>query len=147
MNSQHVRLFDESVKAAQANCVDGSVLLAAILRKIGLDPHLVSVPGHMFLAFSLDDDTMVGLETTMLGDADIPAVDAKRLKSFLKLDIEEKRNEESWATFEAALDTGTQALQEASDKFDGDDTDYQLIDIAAARNLGILPISSDVSGR
>jgi len=147
VNSQHVRLFDESVKAAQANCVDGSVLLAAILRKIGLDPHLVSVPGHMFLAFSLDDDTMVGLETTMLGDADIPAVDAKRLKSFLKLDIEEKRNEESWATFEAALDTGTQALQEASDKFDGDDTDYQLIDIAAARNLGILPISSDVSGR
>jgi len=147
VNSQHVRLFDESVKAAQANCVDGSVLLAAVLRKIGLDPHLVSVPGHMFLAFSLDDDTMVGLETTMLGDADIPAVDAKRLKSFLKLDIEEKRNEESWATFEAALDTGTQALQKASDKFDGDDTDYQLIDIAAARNLGILPISSDVSGR
>jgi len=33
--SQHVRLFDESVTAAQANCVDGTVLLAAILRKIG----------------------------------------------------------------------------------------------------------------
>lgn len=147
VNSQHVRLFDESVKAAQANCVDGSVLLAAILRKIGLDPHLVSVPGHMFLAFSLDDETMVGLETTMMGDADLPAVDAKRLKSFLKFDPEEKRNEESWATFEAAIDTGTQALVEASEKFDGDDPDYQLIDIAAARNLGVLPISSDVSAR
>ena len=69
VNSQHVRLFDESVKAAQANCVDGSVLLAAVLRKIGLDPHLVTVPGHMFLAFSLDDETMVGLETTRMGSA------------------------------------------------------------------------------
>jgi len=147
VNSQHVRLFDESVKAAQANCVDGSVLLAAILRKIGLDPHLVTVPGHMFLAFSLDDETMVGLETTMMGDADLPAVDEKRLKSFLKFDPEEKRNEESWATFQAALDTGTQALVEASEKFDGDDSDYQLIDIDAARNLGVLPTSSAVSSR
>ena len=147
VNSQHVRLFDESVKAAQANCVDGSVLLAAVLRKIGLDPHLVTVPGHMFLAFSLDDETMVGLETTMMGEADLEKVDEKRLKSFLKFDVEEKRNEESWATFEAAIDTGTQALLEASEKFDGDDTDYQLIDIAAARNLGVLPISSNVGSR
>ena len=146
VHSQHVRLFDDSVKAAQANCVDGSVLLAAVLRKIGLDPHLVTVPGHMFLAFSLDDETTVGLETTMMGAADLDAVDEKRLRSFLKFDPEEKRNEESWATFEAALDTGTQALLEAAEKFD-EDPDYQLIDIAAARNLGILPISSNVAGR
>jgi len=144
VNSQHVRLFDESVKAAQANCVDGSVLLAAVLRKIGLDPHLVTVPGHMFLAFSLDDETMVGLETTMMGEADLEKVDEKRLRSFLKFDPEEKRNEESWATFEAALDTGTQALLEAAEKFD-EDPDYMLIDVAAARNLGILPISSKVT--
>jgi hypothetical protein len=146
VNSQHVRLFDDSVKAAQANCVDGSVLLAAVLRKIGLDPHLVTVPGHMFLAFSLDDENMVGLETTMMGEADLEKVDEKRLRSFLKFDPEEKRNEESWATFEAALDTGTQALVEASEKFD-EDPDYMLIDVAAARNLGILPISSSVGGR
>ena len=146
VHSQHVRLFDESVKAAQANCVDGSVLLAAVLRKIGLDPHLVTVPGHMFLAFSLDEETMVGLETTMMGAADLDAVDEKRLRSFLKFDPEEKRNEESWATFEAALDTGTQALLEASEKFD-EDPNYQLIDIADARNLGILPISSSVPER
>ncbi|MFM8657291.1 MAG: hypothetical protein ACKOD5_09200, partial [Chthoniobacterales bacterium] len=71
----------------------------------------------------------------------------KRLKSFLKFDPEEKRNEESWATFEAAIDTGSQALAEAEDKFGVDDTDYQLIDIAAARNLGVLPISSNVGER
>lgn len=146
VNSQHVRLFEESVKAAQANCVDGSVLLAALLRKIGLDPHLVTVPGHMFLAFSLDDETMVGLETTMMGEADLEKVDEKRLRSFLKFDVEEKRNEESWATFEAALDAGTQALLEAAEKFD-EDPDYMLIDVAEARSLGILPISSEVEGR
>jgi hypothetical protein len=101
----------------------------------------------MFLAFSLDDETMVGLETTMMGAADLEKVDEKRLKSFLKFDVEEQRNEESWATFEAAIDIGTQALLEASEKFDGDDTDYQLIDIAAARNLGVLPISSNVGSR
>jgi hypothetical protein len=146
VHSQHVRLFDESVEAAQANCVDGSVLLAAVLRKIGLDPHLVLVPGHMFLAFSLDDETMVGLETTMMGAADLAAVDEKRLRSFLRFDPEEKRNEESWATFEAALDTGTQALLGAAEEFD-EDPDYQLIDLAAARHLGILPISSKVAER
>lgn len=146
VGSQYVRLFDESVKAAQANCVDGSVLLAAVLRKIGLKPHLVAVPGHMFLAFKLDDETMVGLETTMMGDTDVDEVDAKRLRSFLKFDPEEKRNEESWATFLAALDAGTQALHKASEKFDKG-PDYMLIDVAKARNLGILPISSSVDGR
>jgi hypothetical protein len=146
VHSQHVRLFEESVEAAQANCVDGSVLLAAILRKIGLDPHLVTVPGHMFLAFSIDDETMVGLETTLMGAADLDEVDEKRLRSFLKFDPEEKRNEESWTTFEAALDTGTQALLEAAEYLD-EDPNYQLIDVASARNLGILPISSKVGGR
>jgi hypothetical protein len=146
VHSQHVRLFDESVQAAQANCVDGSVLLAAVLRKIGIDTHLVTVPGHMFLAFSLDEETMVGLESTMMGAADLDKVDGKRLRSFLKFDPEEKRNEESWATFEAAIDAGTQALLEASEKFD-EDPDYRLIGIGDARTLGILPISSKVAGR
>lgn len=147
VHSQHVRLFDESVEAAQANCVDGSVLLAAVLRKIGLNSSLVLVPGHMFLAVSLDDDTVIGLETTMMGSADLAEVDEKRLASFLKFDLEGKKNEESWATFEAAIDAGTSALQEAADKFDSDDSDYWLIDLAAARSLGILPISSANVGR
>jgi hypothetical protein len=147
VHSQHVRLFDESVEAAQANCVDGSVLLAAVLRKIGLDPCLVTVPGHMFLAVSLDDETMIGLETTMMGAADLDEVDAKRLRSFLKFDPEERKNEESWATFESAVDTGTAALLEAVEKIDAGDPDYQLIDLAEARGLGILPISSGTAPR
>lgn len=142
VHSQHVRLFDESVKAAQANCVDGSVLFAAILRKIGLDPRLMSVPGHMFIAVSLDDDTLIGLETTMMGEANLAQVDAKRLRSFLKFDPEERKNEESWDTFSAAIDSGTESLNEAVKKIEAEDPDYVMIDLAEARSLGILPISS-----
>ena len=44
VSSQHVRLIDQSINNAQANCVDGSVLFASLLRKIGIDPFLVLVP-------------------------------------------------------------------------------------------------------
>ena len=73
MFSQHVRLIDESITHSQANCVDGSVLLASILRKIGLYASLVLVPGHCFVAFSLDRELeeIRGLETTLIGAQDI----------------------------------------------------------------------------
>ncbi|HEV3340584.1 MAG TPA: hypothetical protein VG125_09510, partial [Pirellulales bacterium] len=44
VSSQHVRLIDESINNAQANCVDGSVLLASLLRKIDIEPMLVFIP-------------------------------------------------------------------------------------------------------
>lgn len=52
--SQHVRLIGESSKARQANCVDGSVLVASVLEKIGIETELVLVPGHMYVRFWLD---------------------------------------------------------------------------------------------
>jgi len=135
--SQHVRLFDESVTAAQANCVDGTVLLAAILRKIGLRPYLVLVPRHMFLAVDIDDETTIGLETTLMGSKDLrPAKGGSRLKN-----LEENRNEESWDSFESAVSAGTEALEENVKKFESDDLDYQIIDVAKAREMGILPIT------
>ncbi|MFZ4774188.1 MAG: hypothetical protein ACOYM3_02415 [Terrimicrobiaceae bacterium] len=135
--SQHVRLFDESVTAAQANCVDGSVLLAAILRKIGLRPSLVLIPGHMFLAVDLDDETTIGLETTLMGSKDLrPAKGGSRLKK-----LEETRTEESWDSFESAVSVGTEALEKDAEKFESDDLDYQVINVEKAREMGILPIT------
>ncbi len=49
--SQHVRLVGESSKSNQANCVDGSVLIASVLEKIGIETDLVKVPGQMFVRF------------------------------------------------------------------------------------------------
>ncbi len=48
--------------------------MASILRKIGLNVYLVMVPGHCLLAFDLgegDEDPILGLETTMLGEKDL----------------------------------------------------------------------------
>jgi hypothetical protein len=60
--SQTVRFLDQSIDATQANCVDGSVLMASILQKIGINSHLVMVPGHCFLAF----DTGKGKDDVIL---------------------------------------------------------------------------------
>jgi hypothetical protein len=73
MDTQYVRTLGESFGNSQANCVDGSVLFASVLRKLGIHPFLVIVPGHMFVGYLRDDDPYsIGfLETTMMGDVDI----------------------------------------------------------------------------
>ena len=136
--SQHVRLFDESVTASQANCVDGTVLMAAILRKIGLRPSLVLIPRHMFLAVDLDDETVIGIETTLLGEKDLRSAESE-ISSKLK-NLGKHKNDESWDTFEAAVDAGNAKLKKYHKKFKSDDLDYQIIDLAKAREKGILPI-------
>lgn len=67
--TQSVRTFDKAIKTKQANCIDGSVVLASILRKIGIDCNLIMVPGHAFLSYYTDKKRSeeVFLETTMLG--------------------------------------------------------------------------------
>ena len=69
--SQYVRFLDQSITNTQANCVDGSVLFASILRKISIEPFLVTIPGHMYMGFylSADKKDFVGLETTAIGVA------------------------------------------------------------------------------
>jgi hypothetical protein len=139
--SQHVRLFDESVKATQANCVDGSVLFASVLRKIGINPYLVLVPGHCYLAFDLDaqGESGLGLETTLMGSANLKKHDGKKIGEELR---EQNKNNESWASFNAAIETGSASLDEAGDKFnDESEIRYKLISIAEARKMGILPLA------
>jgi hypothetical protein len=67
--SQYVRFIDQSINNSQANCVDGSIVFASVLRQIGIEPILVLVPGHMFVGFFVDSDKRHAdfLETTMLG--------------------------------------------------------------------------------
>ena len=139
--SQHVRLFDETINAHQANCVDGTVMFAAVLRKIGIEPYLVVIPEHMFLAFDLDAEgkQTVALETTMMGSTDagnasskgiVPASMASRYRSL-----------PSFRSFSAAIDEGTKELLADKKKFDGDDPDYQMISLSASRKMGILPLA------
>lgn len=63
---QHVRLIEDTLRSSQANCVDGSILFASIARKVGLDPVLVIVPGHCYVAIDAGNE-LIGVEMTMLG--------------------------------------------------------------------------------
>ncbi len=148
--SQTVRFLDDTVQSSQANCVDGSVLMASILRRIGLDAYLVMVPGHCFLAFSDGDNenpTIFGLETTMLGSDNLkPVVELPKLPSKLK----QKEFAASHATFVSALEVGKSQITEHSEAFkSNDDPDTQLISISAARAMGVMPLGavSDKSKR
>lgn len=140
--SQAVRFLDESIEATQANCVDGSVLMASILRKIGIDVQLVMVPGHCFLAFSADKDgkLLIGLETTMLGtkDAEVPD-DLPEILADLAVEDYEAEH----AAFVGAVLVGLAALEKHKEQFDAaTDPNTQLISIEEARDLGIRPIAS-----
>ncbi len=144
VHSQNVRFIEQSWRNTQANCVDGSVLFASILRKIDIAPVLVSVPGHMFLGFALDEEAseMAFLETTMLGDSDPGDVDKQMLR--LARDISDDEDvQQSFLVFAAALDNGREQVEEGGDKFDDpNELDYQIIDIAAAREIGVMPIAA-----
>ena len=69
--SQTVRTFDNALKTNQANCVDGTVVFASVLKRMGIRPIMVTVPGHCFLGYFANDTTTTNirfLETTMLSD-------------------------------------------------------------------------------
>lgn len=114
ITTQSVRSVEQSLHDHGANCVDGSVLFASILRKIGLRPLLVFKPGHCLVAFydQADGGKLVGLETTLL-------------------------NSDSFA---AALAAGSNELRDALPYFG--QPDYSCVDVAAARQEGIVPIAA-----
>lgn len=128
--AQNVRFIDESFGNAEANCVDGSVLLAAALRKIDLNPALVTVPGHMFLAFELSPGGERSyLETTLIDD---------------RRPASGKESESAaFANFRRASERGHSLFQKSRKLF-GDQTlpEYQIIDITAARDMGVVPIGA-----
>jgi len=142
--SQEVRFLDQCINNAQANCVDGSVLLASFLRKIDIHAVLVMVPGHCYLAFALDDEgtVLTGLETTMMGGN---APDYESIKDELPPELElseEMIADEDFMNFLAAVGVGTSALAEHAAEFgDPNNPGYELIEVEAARTLGIMPIA------
>lgn len=119
--SQRVRLADETWRDRRANCIDGSVLVASVLERIGLHALIVLVPGHAFVGYRLDAGRGRAqfLETTLLG----------------------VNPSASSAGFDAARRAGRARWRKAAARLDGrHGPDYALIDIGAARTYGIIPI-------
>lgn len=138
---QAVRFLDQSIDGHQANCVDGSVLMASILRKIGIKAYLVLVPDHCFLAFDEVPNSAAlptGLETTLLGSDVI--TDVKKL-DLLPQQEKHKEYEASKNTFLQALNSGDKKIQSCARNLQGgSDPQYALISIEGARKMGIMPI-------
>ncbi|HKP04440.1 MAG TPA: hypothetical protein VJU77_13895 [Chthoniobacterales bacterium] len=146
VQSQFVRFIDQSLTNTQANCVDGSVLFASILRKISIEPFLVTVPGHMYAGFYLGagKSQFIGLETTVLGLPD--TADEKKPNDPAALTaLRDKldpavRSRRDWKTFAKAVQVGTEDLLKNKEKVEAADPNYQWIDLAEARAQGIMPI-------
>ncbi|MCF7788470.1 MAG: hypothetical protein K9N47_20280 [Prosthecobacter sp.] len=138
---QTVRFMDQSINSHQANCVDGSVLMASVLYNIGIKSHLVMIPGHCFLAFDLTPHSTslpVGLETTLLGNDDI--TDVKNL-GFLPEQKIVQEYTDSVKTFNQAMASGDESIQRYARKLQsGDDPQFGLISVEEARKKGIMAI-------
>lgn len=145
--TQYVRTLGESFGNSQANCVDGSVLFASILRKIGIEPYLILVPGHMFVAYLRNEEPEVYgfLETTMLGNVNISKY-TKDESLFGKLKkwtgVGSTQSQATLVSFLSALEVGQKNADEAMDNLMDDNNDqYRVISISACRSIGIMPIT------
>ncbi len=143
--AQHVRFPSESIEAGQANCVDGSVAIASVLQKIGIDTALVATQKHMFLIFYTKPQRQgaVALETTILGQTDFPAFVQQSTEHVLT----ERWRKSPWAiSFNAAVNIGTDVYRQMCDAIQKEkdnglhrwvcDMDF----IPDARKAGFLPI-------
>jgi hypothetical protein len=143
--SQYIRFVDQSIDNAQANCADGSVLFASVLRKLSIKPFLVTIPGHMYIGFYTkpDKSSFVGLETTVIGgngkDEAKNGEPAALTELRGKLD-EHVKETRAWGTFALAIQIASGDLAQNKDKFDAGDPGYQRIDLDEARDEGIMPI-------
>lgn len=154
--AQIVRFLDDSVKGSQANCVDGSVIMASILTKISIHCGLVLVPGHCFVCFDVDgdgtldptSDTCFGVETTLLGaDKLEDAATLRSLPAAEALKARKAGHEASLKTFVHAVGTAASVFKDHGEEFLDDEagTSYQIIPISEARELGIMPLAGPAS--
>lgn len=115
--TQHIRFVSESLATSQANCIDGTVILASLFMKIGLNPVIITVPGHAYVGVykstAKEREFLVPIETTVVGDSE----------------------------FETAVEIAQKSLDEHAERFaDPDDTTCQIIDVREVRKGGIEPI-------
>lgn len=124
--SQRVRTIEEALTYSQANCVDGTVLFASLLKAIGIDPVLVRVPGHMLLGFYVNrkHTKMDFLETTFLGTEEEGI--QKELTQFLGV--------ESYDSFIKAIEKGNAKYEQYKDS-----ATFRMIDVKEMRKY-IKPI-------
>ena len=112
--SQRIRLPGEVLDQSSGNCIELTLLYAAAAEYLGMQAALVIIPGHAYVAISVDDtgDSYYFIETTMIGAA----------------------------PFDQSTTKGLSEWKEAQPHVAAGDTDYAWVDVASARKSGIVPI-------
>lgn len=141
-SGQTVRFIKDALVSTQANCIDGTVLFASFLYKIGIDVSIVLVPGHAYLAFSGDKDGSIkyALETTMLGELNLEHT-SKQGELYQVMDGQDENILNSWNSFLGALNLGTENyINDAIPGIEQEDPRYLEINVREARQQRIRPI-------
>lgn len=136
--AQTVRFFDQCIDGKQANCVDGSALMASILTKMGIETDLVLVPGHCFLRFALRPAPNAEyrcLETTMLGDNSLTLLGNMDMLTEAQWNAEQRA---SVNTFLKAIQKGDGELKQ---QLTVNKNEVFIISITRARKDGIMPLA------
>jgi len=109
--SQQVLLPEEVVANGGGNCIDGTLLFAALLENMGVRPVITFLPGHALIGVESNPTTVDNywpLETTLMGNSDA-----------------------NWITaMDSALDT----------LFEADDADVTTVYVDEARDNGLTPM-------
>jgi hypothetical protein len=97
--------------------------MASIFRRMELNVSLVMTDNHMLIAVSLDKDgnDLVFIETTAISDS----------------------------TLDEAIEAGNEVYEENRARFESDkdeDHEFKIIDVQAARSMGIMPIKDSSVG-
>ena len=112
--SQRIKLPKDAINMASANCIDGTVLFASAIENIGIDPYIVLIPGHAFVAWDIweGSDTIDCLETTLV----------------------------SSYSFETANERGLEGYEREVENGNFDTGVSKLISIEGMRSIGITPM-------
>lgn len=132
VHSQAVRTFDNALKTNQANCVDGTVVFASILKKIGIDPIMILVPGHCFLGYYTDGSktSIKFLETTWLSHSYLTNDNGKKIEVLASAKTSIDKNKAYRKLFDAAQTMAAQEYFDYKSK-----NSVTAIDVSAFRKL------------
>jgi hypothetical protein len=110
---QRIRLPGEVLPQHSGNCIELSLLYAAVAESLGFPPLIIRIPGHAYMAVQVDSKgSAIVIETTMIGSA-----------TFAKAT---QRGGEEWQRDQPKVKAGTEP--------------YDVVNIKAARAKGITPI-------
>lgn len=84
--TERVRLPGESLRQLSANCIDGVVLYASLFENLGMEPEVILIPGHAYVAVRLapDSNRYLYVETAVTGRAPFEAAVSSAVRGVAK---------------------------------------------------------------